>query len=366
MVDSEPWIEEAKTDAGVTEPRIRWGDGYEVIALREFGEEYDLPGRKRLVRRTDVQSQKDVLILGERSGGMKDFLSWWCSVLDEQRIPWLFVHAGEWARDLIRRSQKDQAFDESTALDAIVALGQKESAGEKVETFLRWAGTLAEDVSLIIRVTGGDIDVSTAQAFRMIRESQRCPHLHLVIGTETEASFTDSALWSGYLGLANSYRLSSFGASETRKLIEWHAKKLAYKLTLADAAVKELLDCTGGQPRLVHSLLQRAIESPGDKEVGEVEIRRLFQQMKQSPPDAVRFWQADLKKILTEQPGLIPAMRSYVTGFTLGPSRFPPPAYERPLMISGWVKLNLLDRWGIASQLHASLARPVLDELSRR
>jgi hypothetical protein len=343
-----------------------------VIALRESGEEYDLPGRDRVVRRADIPAQKDVLILGERSGGVRDFLDWWSTVLDKHRIPWLFVHAGEWAPDLVRTSQltpmpgQPQGVPPSQAIDAVITLGLDKSAAEKAEKLLRWADALETVVALIIRVTGNEVDVSTAQAFRMIREAKKCPNLHLIIGTETETSFTDGAFWSGYLALANLYRLRSFGAAETRKLLEWYTRKLSHGLTLSDAAVEELLDCTGGQPRLVQSLLQRAVESSAGKRVDETEIRRLFQQMKQSPPDAVRFWQADLRKILAARPELISAMRSYVTGFTLGPARFPPPAQERPLMVSGWIKLNLLGRWGIASQLHASLARPVLDELANR
>jgi hypothetical protein len=379
MSDLEPWIDEVRTDSGRMEPRVQWGDGgdgYKVIALRESGQEHDLPGRDRLVRRADIPAQRDVMILGERSGGVRSFLDWWKSSLNAKSIPWFFVNAGEWVPELVLRSvssdpmPRDISHDQQARfLDPLMALGRNVSAAKKAELLIRWAELLHSPTSLIIRITGNDIPASSAHAFRMIREGRdKCPHLHLIIGTEAEATFTAQEFWSGYVGLANCYRLSSFGAVEIRKLLAWHAHQGRKPgLVLSDQAMDQVLDCTGGQPLLVQSLMRRIVESDIGKKIAATEIDKLFQQMKRSPPEAVQFWPSDLRNILKARPELISAMRAYATGdFTIGPARFPPPSQERPLMVSGWVKLDRLGRWGIASHLHASLARPVLDELSRR
>lgn len=91
-------------------------------------------------------------------------------------------------------------------------------------------------------------------------------------------------------------------------------------------------------------------------------VERAAREMRMLPPAQAKQWQENLRAILTNEPELIHTMEAYVTGRTMGPARFPPPAKERSLFIAGWIGLNKEDRWGISSKFHAHLASFVLDE----
>jgi len=55
-------------------PHIRWAGGYRVIQLGDEEVAWALPGKERLLTLEEVQDQRNILILGERSGGIGDFL----------------------------------------------------------------------------------------------------------------------------------------------------------------------------------------------------------------------------------------------------------------------------------------------------
>jgi hypothetical protein len=369
MKDFEPWIAKVGTDAGGTEPRVRWKGGYAVTALRDLGKEHDLPGREALLSEEDISEHRDVLILGERSGGVRDFLHWWRSALDNTQQPWIQVHEGEWEPNLVQVSAHhfgEGAGSSGEPLNLLLSLGRDYSAAEKAEALLKWIKALSvEKVSLLIRVTGTELPESTSNALRIIRDGNGHSKLHVLVGTESEATFTANAFWSGYLDVARCYRLRAFGDAEVRALLAWHGKRTNRSLEGSQQVLEEVLSCVGGQPLLTQDMVRRLVERCAGREIGTNDVQAVFHKLSLSPPESARFWQAELKKILILHPELVLAMRSYVQGHTLGPVRFPPPAHERPLLVSGWVRLNHLGRWGITSKLHASLARPVLDQLQR-
>ena len=75
--------------------RIRWDRVYPVVRIKRPGPDSELPGSETTVASTDVLTCADTLVFGERSGGVRDFLGWWCKELDAERHPWVLVVGGD-------------------------------------------------------------------------------------------------------------------------------------------------------------------------------------------------------------------------------------------------------------------------------
>jgi hypothetical protein len=344
-------------------PIRKANEDYPSIILGEPGKDYPLPGVPGAIRRDRILDQKTVIVLGERSGGVRDCLAWWCEVLNSEGIPWAFVQGAQWKPSLILTSRNEDA----TFKEQIEKVGDLKRASEKADALVELARQVSSSFYFIVRDVGalGDKGAEAlAEGFRLIRDVEECPDLRFVVGSDSESYFTDD-VFSGVLSMAYRYRLMPLSADEIRSLCGEPAG--AHPLAPDPEALRDIVRITGGQPALVQDLLGRlrsAARLAGAREVGKRDVRAVFRLQRRSPPGVTSLWKNELHKLLTERPELVDPMRRYVSGTTLGPARFPPPSHERPLMISGWVKLDQDGRWGISSELHADLARDVLDRLA--
>ena len=351
--------------------RIRWDRVYPVVRIKRPGPVSELPGSETIVSSTDVLTCADTLVFGERSGGVRDFLVWWCKELDAERHPWVLVWGSAWDRGFFQWSEHadDALRQEGNA--AIEAFGREGSAIDRAKALKEWANQLdnrGRPCTLIIRHLTGlrELEaVQAAEALSVLRESRNGGSLCLVVADTSETLYLPKKDISGYWRFSSAYRLAPLDDDSVRALAargsdDWRP------LRFADKALEAFIGQTGGQPLLVQELLARLREStdrPKAKRVSEASVIQAATRMRSAPPSVVRLWQADLTGILNEHPELRSSMETYTLGRTLGPARFPPPPEERPLFIAGWVRINRAGRWGIASELHRDLAREVLDEL---
>lgn len=366
-----PKVEEIRLDQDSVELRVRWEEGYPVLVLGEPGTSFSLPGSVRVLTKDDVFQQKNVIMLGERGGGVSDFLRWWRDALDERSVPWLYIGGGGWKKSLMETSA---AAPRGASLEelyqALDLFRTAPNADEKADLLAQWGSKLEAPFHLVIRdfsVLGEETAIAMADALRLIRDQGKCPALHLLIGSAREFYFSDR-LFSGYGGVAYCYRFRGLQAPEIVGLLKKSAVLRRLEVELDANALDEILDFTGGQPLLVQNLLRIVCDIVTPGKITVRDVKKACQLARESPPNHVRFWKEDLRKVLTDEPELVKTMKGYVLRQTLGAAgdRWPPPAIERALLVSGWVKLNRLERWGIASDLHASLARSVLDSTARK
>lgn len=379
--------------APVFRPHIRWSGGYRVVNLGLEGETLALPGKVELLTPSRIRGQHNILVFGERGGGIRDFLLWLTEVLEDQE--WVLVCASEWAPDFFQwpnrmesKEKPDRQQDpeppeskipsvKEAAEKAIGKLGSGENTMERAEALIGWAKSLQNPFTLIIRdlsSLGDGPSLEVATTLRMVMErKERCPHLRILVADTSESIYLDRPDRSGYRALTVQYRLPSLTREEIRKLAEWFSEgldkwpieRLRQPLLLSDEALKKIFEHTGGQPLLVQRLL-KGLQRFGSITLDPGHVEQEARTLRLSPPDETKFWQKDLRDLLRKDPSLLTAMQAYLLGKSLGPARFPPPSAERALFIAGWVKLNSDGRWGISSQFHAHLAREVLQDLERK
>jgi hypothetical protein len=353
-----PTVARIRVDSGEEEWRLRWGKAYPVVLLGEPGWQFDLPGKETWIEESHVRERKDVVVLGERSCGIRDFLSWCCGVLG--KAPWMFFYGATWLPSLAKVSDAAKPLEED-AFQALEEMSKAGGADRKADALIRWAGELRTDFHLIIRdfsELGEEDSRELAQAFRLIRDSQRCPRLHILAGSSSESYLTDT-LFSSFLPMTYRYRMRPLQEEDIRLLLYRVFDK---DVSVAEDALKRLEDLLGGQPFLIQRLLRRIAEGRGGRtEIDVKDVEGAFRLEKRSPPSVVQSWQRDLAAILKAHPELREPMRSYVAGATLGLGGHPPNDSERPLFVAGWLRARSDNRWGIASELHATLARTVLD-----
>jgi hypothetical protein len=361
-----PIVEKIELDEGRSELRVRWEEGYPVLVLGEPGTSSPLPGSEKVLAKEIALKQRNVIVLGERGGGVSDLLRWWREALDESSVPWLYIRGGAWKKSLMETSTVEpQGASLEDLYEALKSFRDAPEADEKADLLAQWASQLTNHFHLIIRdfsVLGEETASAMADALRLICEQGKYPNLHLLIGSTREFYFSDR-LFSGYGGLAYCYRFRGLQAPEIIALFTRDALLRDAEIELDTDTIDEILDFTGGQPLLVQSLLRRVCDIRVSGRITQRDVKKACQLDKESPPNHVRFWKDDLRRILADEPKLVTAMRKYVHRQTLGAGGvpWPPPAIERALLVSGWAKLNRLGRWGIASDLHASLASSVLD-----
>ena len=346
-----------------TKPRVQQirtkDEDYPIVKLGDPTREYPLPGLSGVIRREEVRMHENVIVLGERSGGVRHCLSWWCEVLKVKGLAWAFVHGAQWEPSLIQTSFEDDS-DIEDVTERLRNVGNRKSPSEKADALVDLAKRVASPFYLIVRDFAAlkeEGAKSFGEAFRLIRDLKKCPELKLVVGSDSESYFADD-VFSGLLSVSHRYRLMPFKQEEIDKLFA--NMKGEAPVHLGATAIDEIINVTGGQQVLVKDLLDRLV-SEGRKEIQRKDIRETFRAQRRSPPGVTRLWKEELRKLLKERGELVDPLRRYVSGATLGPSRFPPPSDERPLMIGGWLRLHLGDRWGIASEMHADLARDVLE-----
>lgn len=360
-MNPKPVVEKVKVGPGDEEWRVRWGSGYPAILVGEPGWQSDLPGTDDWIEITSLKQHRDMVILGERSCGISDFLDWCCTRLAGS--PWLFLRRGAWIPSLSQASREAEPLL-AQAFSALEKMSSEESADRKADALIDWAGSLTMDVHLIMRdftaLESAD-SLVLARAFRLIRDSQRCPRLHILVGSSSESYLTDD-LFSSFLPMTYRYRMRPLDSDSIGLIIE----KLLGETEGTVEIVRKIEELVGGQPLLVRRIVQRLVGSKQDREsIGVRDVEKAFHQEKRSPPPVAEVWQRDLLSILSRHGELIEPMRSYVTGTTLGQGSMPPSDVERPLFIAGWLRKRWDGRWGIASEMHASLARPVLDDLHK-
>lgn len=338
---------------------------YPVTVLGEPGKEHPLPGIEGKIKIGDLPARENVILLGERSGGVRDCLLWCCQVLDGKNLRWAFVHGAQWKPALILTSTiLTSTGEHERVANTIESIGSLEKASEKAEALISWADEMKSEVFyLLVRdfaALGNDQAHALADALRLIRDLDKCHNLRLIVGSDSESYFADD-VFSGMLSMAFRYRVMPFSEGETAALCA--EVRDGISLNPDPEALREIQRVTGGQPALVQDLLGR-IRSLNCIEVGKKEVGRAFQIQRRSPPGVTRLWKAELRKLLAERRDLLEPMRRYAAGRSLGASRFPPPPNERPLMISGWLRLDQSsERWGISSEIHADLVRDVLESL---
>lgn len=343
--------------------KIRTADeDYPIVKLGDPTREYPLPGLSGVIRRDEVKTHENVIVLGERSGGVRHCLSWWCEVLKAERgLPWAFVHGAQWEPSLIQTSFEIDSDIKDTVTERLHDVGSRKSPSEKADALVDLASMVQSPFYLIVRDFAAlkeEGAKSFGEAFRLIRDLKKCPDLKLVVGSDSESYFADD-VFSGLLSMSHRYRLMPFKHEEIDKLFA--NLKGEASVHLDSTAIDEIINVTGGQQALVKDLLDRLI-SGGRDEIQRKDIRETFRAQRRSPPGVTRLWREELRKLLKERVELVDPLRRYVSGATLGPSRFPPPSDERPLMVAGWLRL-IHDRWGISSEMHADLARDVLDRI---
>lgn len=353
-------------------PRIDWGEVYPMVPLGEAGTPLDLGRPRTVIDPIKVNEVRDMIVFAELGGGLDHFFHWWRGTLEKLERPYVVVRGDDWSPSLFQWHVESgfPAELKKKAEKGIAAFGNEPGSTKKVEALKSWGEKLTKPFNLTLRnltALGPDQALEAAIALRKIRERGYCPHLQVLVAGSSESIFMGDRDVSGYRTLCCEYRLPSLTEDEILELARHDDQGRRLSLDLGDA-IDPFIEQTGGRPLLVQSLLQRLRELAGRlnrKKIGNLELARAAKQLRDAPPNIVKLWQDDLLSLLKKHRELGTTLNEYVLGKSIGRSSFPPPVEERPLFIAGWVGLNRLDRWAITSQLHAHLARPMLDQLKR-
>lgn len=347
-------------------PRIVWQEGYKLFKFAEPPNIYlDLATDAHVFTFDKLYQQPNLTLFSELGSGRKIFLKSYQDYLKSKKQPWLSVHKIEWDQESFLYSPD---FNDPKFATAIEDLGTKSGVGEKIKPLKDWLkNSSTTRLTLIIQSLSGFAkrnaeDKQHAEEILMVlrqlyddKSSLATDKLQTIMVDSSDTFYQEQPEFSSYLPLCEQYRLPYLNAGE----IECLALN-GYSLELDIDAIERLLDHTGGHPLLLGDCLKRleesSISSPNQRQIDQV-----ARKMRASPPQTTKLWKDELKNILTINEDLLHAMKAYVSGETLGDWRFPPPAQERPLFITGWLTLNRYGRWGITSTFHADLARVVLD-----
>lgn len=350
-------------------PRIDWGEVYPMTPLGEAGTPLDLGRPRTTIDRARVDAMRDAIVFAERGGGLDHFFYWWREQLEKLGRPYVVVRGDDWSPSLFEW-QGLPAELKKKAEKGLAAFGTEPGSTKKVEALKSWGEKLSKPLNLILRnltSLGPEQALDAAIALRKIRELGICPNLQILVAGSSESIFMGDRDVSGYRTLCYEYRLPSLSEDEILELARHDDQGRRLALELEDA-IDAFIEQTGGQPLLVQSLLHRLRELAdrlGRTRVAPLEVARAAKQLRDAPPNIVKLWQDDLAKLLADHRELGVKLNEYVLGKSIGRSSFPPPVEERPLFIAGWVALNQRDRWAITSQIHAHLARPILDQHRR-
>lgn len=355
-----PVVQRVPQGNGFEEARIRWGDSYPMSLLGKPEWQLDLPGAKIWIDRAILREYRDIVVLGERSCGIRDFLMWCSQELAE--YPRLSLQGSRWLPALAKVEGVVEKDEREAALGALSDMASEKNADGKAEAITKWAEKLKSDFFIIIRDLSGlgpEASIELARAFRLIRDGQACSNLHILIGSSSESYLTDT-LFSSFLPMTYRCRMCHFDEECISLLIN---DVFGGTTRIGSGVERRIVDMVGGQPFLTYRLLHRMREDIKGDIIDLRCVESAYRLEKRAPHSVVQSWQQDLKAILQERPGLVEPMRAYVAGATQGLAGHPPDDSERPLFVAGWVRELRDRRWGIASELHAALARPVLDRV---
>ncbi|MDS4039864.1 MAG: AAA-like domain-containing protein [Candidatus Competibacter sp.] len=364
------------------EPFLCWDDNsqesaYKVIRLGSPHKLLDLPGDNTFLDKQAVIENQHTLVFGGHSSGTRTFLEWWCHILDIDKQVWVICQSTDLDWEYFQKSSQIGNSDQDNQVKFVIEALFRNRADNNVEInseFNNWARNLKKPFNLIIRdlsAIGTNRALQIATTLRRLTDQkiyvdlEKYKNFRFLVTDNSDFNFRDIQDRSGLSSVTYHYRLPTFSEDE----IQFLAKNLSIHFLENEKTLEQFHQYTGGHPLLVKSLLDRLKHLTGyssETTVTKALILRACQQLRDSPPDQVRFWQKDLTDILERDGELISTMEAYVTGTTIGQERFPPPLIERPLFIAGWLGLNCFNRWGISSRFHANLARPVLDKLRGR
>lgn len=395
-----------KTGGQKGRPRIRWRNGYPVLLLAEPGQPSRLPAQRFCLGSAQARPGRDgtddVFIIGERSSGVRDLLDWWCDTLKNTECSWLLARGDTWDRDFFETSDdlvpattdsgaKESGAKESEAQESNASEPEAKKAvtfPDKIRNLVEQFGSPEEKYTLdrakILMQLDNELPQPSsiphrftlifrhlsklpkpvsgqcAEALAVIRDHGHCNKLRFVVADNRLSIYQPRGDASGFQRFCFTYRPAHWDTESIEVLANQLLSDQETK-PIGEKTIAEILDFTGGQPLLVHDLLQRLhrLEQP---EIKPEDVIYASRQMRANPPAQTNAWSEDLHQILTDHPQLIEAMRRYAAGETLGPARFPPPAAERALFISGWLRLNEDYRWGMTSEMHRRLAMPILDQ----
>lgn len=346
-------------------PRIRWGTNgnkYQLNYLSRDGEDPRLPGKPKALDLKTFRQQDRTLIYGERSGGGRDFLSWLRGTLNKAKgEPWIFVQGDRWVPDLFQTS--DPESDLKTEDSFLTSMLQEDSA-TAAGRIVRWAQMHeGPKLNLLIRDLGRLPDGAGLEAALALSKAsdhaEVRKNIRLLLVDTSEESFQDTYDASGLSRLCWRFRLPWLSRDEVLRL----AQHESYALAFDAEAIDEIMEVTGGQPLLVHSLLRElrgSAQSPGLPK-----IRRCFRRLRSTPPRAVERWREELTALTHKGRAFRNALGEYVSGARRsGNQSLPKPHVS--LYYSGWIRFDdETENWKISSKLHAAFARAVLDEVPR-
>ncbi len=355
-------------------PRLRWGEAgqfYPLLHLAKPAGSVRLPAHRRYLNVDALAHIPRVLVFGERSGGGRDFMTWFRDGLEKKNKASIYVQGDQWRPSLfdLRGSKAEQG--ERTKLLGNFSKG---TAAERAENLIVLAKTFqknSEKANFIIRdleLLGGESARNAATALRIASEREEAKALQILIASTSESHFGDLYDSSGFAVMCERFRFAWFEKDEVQALAEGFEPPQAEKpcLELDDPANAQILDDTGGQPLLVQGLLQLLRQSqPTNRKPSVKDLRQAYRELRNSPPPAVEHWKQDLAARLGARPELVDVIRDYVAGYSLGTAQSLPAAHAS-LAIAGWLRLDEnTQRWKIASRLHAHLAQEVLDRRGR-
>ena len=347
-------------DHGQTEFESPWGPEIKLLRLSGFGGQLKLPGELKGVSFELWKNDSDIIVFSDKKGGGEAFKAWWINVLKQAQVCVFLMNF----KDVISYNiENDTCFNEICEIlnkfHKFISPSEYYEGFQKIKNIERLKN---REINLVFYNPSAFSNSSEHlfQALRSIRDRytfQEFP-LRVVIINSSAGPFLSKLENSSYLEIASCYRIAFLDKEEISSL----GKKCFRSKDFDESIIPYILKRTGGHPFLVQLFLQM-IKSSGEKLTRSSQIDHVFRTLKKSPPDVTRLWMAELRQTLEERKELVPNLMAYLNGQTLGRSRFPPPAIERPLFFGGWLRENQESRWGISSDFHAHFARQVLLEM---
>lgn len=377
---------------GSSTPRLRWKVGkrnaYPLNHLAKAGNPIRLPNRQPFSL-SDLKDQSRILVYGESSGGGRDFMFWLREQLQDGGHPWIFAQGDRWRSSHFKISQKlpdhedEEKLTKEKLTDFLLGLA-KGGAAERSEILQNWvyskefekwlekddgeeAGDGKKNIpTLIMRnlgMLGEESAMELAQGLRIACESpDLSERLRILIASTSEHRFEDTNEASGLAPMFERYRLPWLVPEDVRTLAKYFQGNDMDAVDLSDDdTMNEVMLITGGQPLLVHRLLQLLIDKDLTKP-NHKDIRQAYRDLRGSPPSVVeRSWKHDLRQRCEGSREIRDAIQDYVAGYTQSYQRNLPQSHLK-LMIPGWIRLDSeIRRWKVSSKLHADFARKVLD-----
>jgi hypothetical protein len=356
--------------------RLRWNDGYALVRLSSRGTPLDVPCPVEILDGHGVAGHGDTILIGEQGSGIEDLLSWWFERARALGNAVVLLDADKPSRpamesfpspievttqDLVK--QQLARFFEAAGngapgafehLDAAVgALGPGCPLQVLIRRFTRVRGRAADPA------------MEVAQSLRSYREQQHSRHtvadpsLRIVIGSASDSSFMDVATGSGYVTLCNEYRLPALDEDDIAAL----ARHSLQPMALEPRMITQILDGTGGQPRLVEDVLQRLHVWQGRGMLPGVALADALSELRRHSPAYTGDWTRDLEQLLRRKSGIGKTLRGYADGQRLHLGRRRLNDDDRALYVAGWLGPDRDDTWGMRSPIHRHLALQVLDRL---